>query len=135
MTAGQEFTIGMDLRQIIGEMVANLGAPRSASEWEHILTVPVLAKLESDGLDFLKANGLLELFESSKRFPGFNDVQASWREAVKCGPYSRRAGSIVPSSEPDRGYTHWRIRPVNYRSVRPKACASSSPAFCVRSVR
>jgi hypothetical protein len=45
----------MDLRQIIGEMVASLGAPRSASEWEHILTAPVLAKLESDGLDFLKA--------------------------------------------------------------------------------
>jgi hypothetical protein len=90
----------MDLRQIIGEMVVSLGAPRSASEWEHILTVPVLAKLESDGLDFLKANGLLELFESSKRFPGFNDVQASWREAVKSYYARPLVPAIMSASDP-----------------------------------
>jgi hypothetical protein len=100
MTAGQEFTTAMDLRQIIGEMVASLGAPRSASEWEDILTVPVLAKLERDGLDFLKANGLLELFESSKRFPGFNDVQASWREAVRSYYARPLVSAIMSASNP-----------------------------------
>jgi hypothetical protein len=53
----------------------------------------VLAKLESDGLDFLKANGLLELFERTKQFPGFNDVQVSWREGLK----SYYARPLVPA--------------------------------------
>ena len=89
----QQFTAGMDLRHIIGEMVARLGAPTNPSDWEHILSGPVLTKLESDGIDYLKANGLLELFESTKRFPGFNDVRASWCEAVK----SYYARPLVPA--------------------------------------